>query len=58
MKQPTIEQVVQALIDYHEVSEVEADAMDYGDSAEWHKSVAQWLTKDGVRVVQEQFAIA
>lgn len=52
----TKEEMIEALIDYHDNAECEAEAMDFMECARWHKSVREWLRKDGLRIITEREA--
>lgn len=50
------QEVIDILENYHASKEAEADAMGFDVQAAFHKNVASWLKKYGVKVLQRGLA--
>lgn len=48
-----IDKAIEILESYHANKEAEADAMDYMDSAKWHKGIAKWLKEGAKKVIED-----
>lgn len=47
------EEMIQALIDYHNEAAIEAESNRYLGAAHWYKHVRDWLQSDGLHVLSK-----